>query len=349
MNAEAVDPLQTPMQAAETNEVPKPWVVETGSFLLVGTDAKTLLYVRDLASRGEGIWAARFGAVSSAIPRIRLRVVTDVADDLVTGPEGDGLVVALNPDSPRTELSEILARGWWLRRVRAEGWTAATPGWIRAWSAAQLEVSLNPLFRDVLVLRLAGREPLSLEKLLGAARLGLEDWPAAWVLGETIVRDLSVESLFMARELGDWRKALGVESAAEVRLRWRTAWYGFQARAIGPHWSMDESAAQLARLSILNVWRRGTEERLNLESLTRLIGSPALPGLVDRRLRWIRQYLPQVHPVFHNAMVSLGEVFEAASAGDSRRARAMLARFGDELSEALDTKREIESLRALGE
>jgi hypothetical protein len=306
-------------------------VIETASFLLVAQDPETLLYARDLATRAEAVWEGRFGPILREVPRERVRLETAVDEErtVLSGRDGDGWVVALGRDTPRRELSLLLARAWWHRVQRNLGRRAEAPSWLVVWTAAQLEVSVNPLFRDIL--RLEGTadagNPPSLERLLRSTNPSQVAWSEAWVLGETLGQGQSLETFLRANELSTWAATIGARDLRELRLRWQTAWIGFHLTPLGPHWDLATSAHQLERLTTLNVWFRGVETRLDLAELRRLMGSPSMPSLVDRRIAWIRRNLPRIHPVYHNALATLGEVYEAIGQGDSRAAEAARRRF----------------------
>lgn len=315
--------------------------LESASFLLVASDAPGLLYARDLAVRGEQLWMRRFGGVAEA-PRVR--VVLEPEVDSVKR-AGTGVNVPWNNATERADLSLALAEAWWWRQESLSG-GKRTPAWLVMASAALLEMSLNPLFGDVLAEQRAGQPFHSLDALFQASTLSVGEWGACLLLLQSLEsRGVSGRVLLETNRLSLNRRlrAQGLGEAV-ADLWWATEWATARETPVGPHWSIAASIRRIEALATFLVRERGVEAQVGVDRLPSLLGQPGLGAVVNRRAEQIRKDLPFIHPIFHNAFASLGEVYEAYEQGSPAKAEGASERFAGEWARSRQLAGEIEML-----
>jgi hypothetical protein len=301
--------------------------VEVGGLTLEAEEFQGVLEVKAWSEEGERLWGPRFPLLPGAAGEGVL-----VLSPTVAGPEaarGRRAYRALRWDggTTREALAGALAELWW-ERAGGETLSSEAAPWMLDW----LTVSLLAAREEGGHLRwraLAGGQPMALADLLREVPGTAPEVRAQrWLLGE-------------------WVEARPEAARSpEAETRWAAWFLDHTSHAgEGPFLSLEASARRLRALGLVNIRRRGAEERIWLSELP-----------VAERLRWrghwetrgmhLRALLPRVHPLYHRAAVALAGT---VTAGDEGEAAVWAAAFAPAWADAEQAADEIHRLLHAGE
>ena len=310
--------------------------IETSGFILAGADPQSLLYVSEMARRGVLRWNDAFGLVDEQSPAVLVHLNDEkggVSDPgFMARFQGGKWVIEIewHPATQRRTLSYALALGWWQRTALYSGGKTMVPAWLVAAAAAQLELDLNPLFRDLIWLELpADCHEQSLRKLWVADPCdpaGMP-WIVALALYESLRAETELNHLQMTTD--DWLQIdqperlseylPKVEHVAKEQLHevwWATVWSAAKSARRGPFRSLAESEGILSDLEQVVMQCEGRERLLLLRELMNFQPDLQLLRFFDQRKTAVEEELKIVHPVYHNAFLSLARSYQALAQQD---------------------------------
>lgn len=323
-------------------------VVETRSLLISGEDPASVLYARDLARRAETLFSQTFGSVPEEMPAVHLRLEDsqDLGANTMRHRASAGLPVTVEvgwqEKTDRETLSKAIATAWWLRAARFVSGEERLPRWLVPASAAHLEVELNPLFRDHLW-QVADRQaaPPDLEAVMGASGREAESWTAPLMLlsalqamtGPPDDPQLADWLTFHSpRDLWRWfPEEAGESSKTLLQEWWHDTWRTTLAARRGAHLTLQESAAAIRRLA--GPWTEAGDTS----------GWPG-HGHPEEPLREAEARLHLIHPLYHNALLSLARLYESLLKNDAGTASRLAEQFRRDWTQAQQTETEIHAL-----
>ncbi len=316
-------------------------VIQVGPVGVVSADATALLHTTGVLRVWLPLLEADGLSFEGRTERVRL----------VLPPEGDGAAAgwsveggiavlrvpwgpALSEDVFWDALSAAVTHAWLLEQG-VEGGTV--PHWIRTGLVEQLRVHLNPARGDSLAGHavLPGTEdPGFAGVFAGGGAGGLEAYFRArsyWFLEVALAAAGDAERYagFIAAASraedggrGAFRALSALGGDADRFELWLAVCLAeFGARSRGPFLTAAESRARIDALARAGVRRRGAAEWADPRGLAALADDPALRALALERGRAVRSLLGRVHPVYHNALLSLGVFYEQLPRAADREER----------------------------
>lgn len=325
-------------QAANAQEQPEVYVRTTSNnfFQVAGTDFISVQYVTHMAQEA-GEHCADALPLSNALPLPILvelvppdKVGFDGPYTIRPQPNGDVTVsIRWSEDASFEETCQALASAF---LVRSAIWrfghdhAATVPDWLELAMGLGLEIHLRPALRDELLADSRDTASWPLERIFslkGRAAFGdLEAKQQCLWLVE-FLRNQSPDREHFRRLMAGFLKDLPpirlLVSAFPDKLtdeRAMDIWWavGYQATVRArqaPFFNMDESLAIMRNGSYLTAEIEGMDVRVGIHELYGYRGNVALAKAARQRVREIKVDLQKINPVYYNALLSMGVVFDS--------------------------------------
>ncbi len=328
-------------------------LIQVGPVGVVSADATALLHTTGILRVWLPLLAADGLSFDGDLERVRL-VLPSESDGAAAGWSVQrGVAVLRVPWGPSLRedvfwdaLAAVVTHAWLLERGVKGG---TVPQWIRTGLVERLRVHLNPARGDFLADHavLPGTEDPRFDGVF-SGRTGTVPVSfrarAYWLLEVALAAAGDAERYTDFMEAasraedggrGAFRSLSALGGAADRFELWlvvRLAEFG--ARARGPFLTAAESRERIDALARAGVSRRGAAEWADVRGLAVLAQDPAVYALAEERERAVRRMLGRVHPVYHNALLSLGVFYERLPAGDRETRESLAARFEEDRRQA---------------
>ncbi len=220
-------------------------------------------------------------------------------------------------------------------RERSEGQAPEPLPWLVHAFALQVQVALQPLRRQWFARQAlaqgvpAVRSIWEAETYFGEDRQGRalsSYWLLRCVRAEAVSREwYSAFLQGLLREGGGVEALNGLRAEAISDDQARELWWAvsFQAEVrarLGPVLPMEDSRRLLERLSLLRAFVAEAEREFAPEDLWLVRDDPKVRQAVAQRVREVKVEVPVINPVYHNALLSLGALYEALLQEDAEAA-----------------------------
>lgn len=303
--------------------------IQVGPVGVVSVDSAALLHTTGVLREWLPVLAKDGLSLDGRRERVRVALLPEEASGPVGWDTSGGIArlripwePALRQDDFLDALAAALTYSWLLERG-SEGGVA--PRWIRAGLVERFRVHLNPAHGD----RLAadGALPVSgdpeFERVFSDGR-GMEPalfraW-SHWFL--EIARGAAgneagfARFVFEASRSADGGRAAfrGLVGSAAPGEEW-DLWLAvclveFASRSRAPFLTAGESRERIDALAGTGVLRGGEADWAEVRELSELADARPLHALAAERGLAVRRLLPRVHPLYHNALLSLGILYE---------------------------------------
>ncbi|MCC5805387.1 MAG: hypothetical protein JJU00_03570 [Opitutales bacterium] len=328
-------------------------VVQVGPVGVVSADATALLHTTGILRVWLPLLAADGLSFVGYTERVRV-VLPPEDDDAASGWGVEGGVAVLRvpwgPSLPEDVFWDALAAALthaWLLDRGIEGGTV--PRWIRTGLVEQLRVYLNPARGDFLADHavVPGTEDAGFDGVFsGGAELAPESFRARayWLMEIALAaaEDVDRYAAFLEEASraadggrGAYQRLSALGGGAERFELWlAVCLVEFGSRGRGPFLTAAESRERIDALARTAVLRRGVTKWAHPRGLAALADDPALSALAAERGRAVRALLGRVHPVYHNALLSLGVAYERFPVADSGELEALAEQFEEDRMQA---------------
>lgn len=135
-----------------------------------------------------------------------------------------------------------------------------------------------------------------------------------------------------------------IETIGDAELWWAVGFEGLVRGKRPPFFTMEESRERLRELAFLTVKTDQGDRRLTGAAIADWAGSARVQSALNQRIGQVKGIIPRVNPVYHNALLSLGLLFEAAKQADRQAAQQAEQRFIDDFSAAIELERNVHRL-----
>lgn len=323
----------------EESAVPQaPSTVRKGSFEVTGPDVLSAHYV---AAVGD-LLTQRLSRVLPAPGRATQPVAVDLL------PEEDERASAMAPFGTRLYRGgQVVVTIVWgeattratVERALAQAYLSYLSGaysggrihvplWLELASQHLARVQAVPAHSQALAARIDRNRPPRLEEIFALDRaepVGEDmDAYAYWLLrflsresrNRVEVQNFLIRLLRGEEAMLALRAAFGdrLRTAEEARLWWLVGLGEIVGNPRSPILPAPDSRRRVGELARLTFAVEGGEERLFPEDLWEKRESPALRRELRRRLRVVQLELDTIHPFYHNALLSMGRVWQAVLA-----------------------------------
>jgi hypothetical protein len=266
-------------------------------------------------------------------------------------------------DTRRETVERAVAQGYLTFLSGTYGGGAVhVPWWLEVAAQQLARVQAVPSHAHALAGRVVAARPMRLDAILQRPREREADpefeAQAYWLLmfleregrANGAVHNLIVRQLRGEAPVPALAAAFGdrFRNEGEAHLWWLVGLNEMTRSQRTPMIGMDESRRRLVELGRFTFSVEGEAVRLLAEELWPYRGSPALRSEMARRLQALEMELGVIHPFYHNGLLSLGRLLQAALGESMENYRQALAslqydmRTGDELVE--DTRSILDDL-----
>ncbi|MCC5842404.1 MAG: hypothetical protein JJT96_19965 [Opitutales bacterium] len=254
--------------------------------------------------------------VPPGIPPIRIVLLAESGTGEPAGSVGTVLVGGLSGLDRDAVIDGIVASSL-IRYARWRGMAVAPAPWMVTGLTEHFLVYWNPARRDALSAAvLSPREPVPLQTLLRATPQSMAERGAAYAVLSAVGwpdGGAGLMERLLANPLGPFSGFLEepVETSTEGDLWLATTLADFRLSTGTPVWNLDTSAWRLEWLAMTPAEWRGQLHPRRLDLLRDARAEPDRREWLEERLQLTKGAITRIHPVYHNAVLSLGWVWES--------------------------------------
>lgn len=333
-------------------------------FEIVSEDYASLQTVAQIAQEMGDLGSAYYSVSNRIQPiLVQLRQPSAVSfhGDYQIRPQANGEITIDIKWSELTEIkvvSQALASGFLNRVAIARFGLAATskiPDWLELAFSELLLTKLRPAYADY-QLAYALRTPMLLAEQILTAQAPLVDDQAQvannayflfknleYELAEDVLRRVLLEFLANRAPWEVMQHAFpqDLNSRKTLELWWAVAFQNYVRSRQGLFYAMRESREWIERLSVFTLELDGKEHRVQGPELWEMQHAAGMDLLLFHRLREIKLQMQKVNPVYFNALLSLGLIFEALQVNSEQLFVQHYQQFLDDYENAVKLETEI--------
>lgn len=327
--AAAEDGTPAPKAAARTRFAEDDW------FLIVAEEPLTVGVLLEIGQAAVAVlqrdWAVEAAATRQTIVRVvRTRPAGEGEAPYLLGTAAGGQVtVSLrwHAQAPFEDIVEGISLGL-LTSVRASAAPeepASIPYWLVRAFAMEVQTDLQPLRRRYFAREALAMDVPTLEAVVQAPAAFNPEGRTLSLASYWLLQALEAESGSRSRYLELLRSLISVDDALAVleeafpelmgstaqRELWWVVRFHEQTRSrLGPILDLERSRQRIEQLALLRARVAEAEREFAPEDLWIAREAPALRLAVAQRLREVKVEVPRINPAYHNALLSLGAVYE---------------------------------------
>lgn len=338
-----------------------------GFYDVAGYGAAAVSSVSDLAEGMVAVGESLFGINTPPPYPILIQLVNrppDDTPDFEVRPQRNGaLIVRLdwNEFTSMELCCQAVASAYlWHVLLAYDRDSGPPPYWLELALGHRLRTQLQPATSDALRNAVMGLSPMSLETIFTTTRdmtaveihaVGLHGF---WVLQfweRLPMPRIDQQRLFqMALREPDWRRVFDMavrrsfELPADRERYWAVNFQNLVRPRQPPFLNLAESRARIQQLNTCLLSSDVDDIRLRADELWPWRKVPVARSLIQQQLRELKLEIQRINPVYFNAIVSLGQIYEATLADDAEAFSQAKANFRNDMAVAQQTEQEIQQL-----